>query len=154
MAEKKPKHRKPRDEEKADSPKAVRKAVYLFDAVGEIREQLVQHRLAPRRFLWSTILKQIAKQDSFDGAHADTILEIIRSFMRPLDDATIISLWRESEVGMCDETEDDRLFPDDLRMDVEMELLQQITDSAWEEATGSRAKPRRRSFDDAEQEFD
>ena len=48
--------------------------------------------------------------------------------------AAASSTWRETEVGMCDETEDDRLFPDDLRMDLETELLQQITALAWEEA--------------------
>ena len=108
--------------------------MYLTEAVDAIREKLVQDRLSGRKTLWATILKQIAKQDAFDGAYADTILEIIRSLLRPLDAATIISLWRETEVGMCDETEDIRLFPDDLRMDVEMELLQQVTDLAWQEA--------------------
>lgn len=126
--------------------------MYLYEAVDEIREKLVRHRLAPRRFLWATILKQIAKQDSFDGAYANTILEVIRSFLRPLNDATIISLWRETEVGMGDETEDDCLFPDCLRIDVEMELLQEITDLAWEEATGSRPKRRRGRFDDPERD--
>ena len=108
--------------------------MYLSEAVDAIREKLVQHRLPGRKTLWATILKQIAKQDAFDGAYADTVLEVIRSFLRPLGAPTIISLWRETEVGMCDETLDDRLFPDDLRMDVEMELLQQVTDLAWEEA--------------------
>ena len=108
--------------------------MYLSEAVDAIREKLVQHRLPGRKTLWATILKQIAKQDAFDGAYADTVLEVIRSFLRPLGAPTIISLWRETEVGMCVETLDDRLFPDDLRMDVEMELLQQVTDLAWEEA--------------------
>jgi len=103
--------------------------------------------------LWATILKQIKKQDSFDGAYADTILEAIRLFLRLLDDATIISLWRETEVGLGDETGADRWFPDDLPMDVEMELLQQITDHAWYEATGKWPKPRR-NFDDPEPDWD
>lgn len=128
-------------------------AMYLSEAVDEIREKLVKHRLAPRKFLWQTILRQIAKQDSFDGAYADTILEMIRVLLRPLDDATIISLWRETEVGMGDETKDACLFPDDLRMDVEMELLQQITDMAWYEATGKWPKPIR-NFDDPEPDRD
>lgn len=38
-------------------------------------------------------------------------------------------------------------------MDVEMELLQQITDDAWYEATGKWPKPRR-NFDDPEPEWD
>src|SRR5947209_531554 len=93
-------------------------AMYLSEAVDEIREKLVKHRLAPRKFLWRTILKQIAKQDCFDGAYADTIQKMIQALLRPLDDA-IISLWRETEVGMCNENEADRTFADGLRSDVE-----------------------------------
>jgi hypothetical protein len=108
----------------------------LADAVDAIREKLVQHRRTGRNGLWATIVKQIAKQNAFDGAYVDTILEVIRSLVRPLDAATIISLWRETEVGMGDETEDERFDPDDLRMDLEMELLKQITDLARDEAQG------------------
>jgi hypothetical protein len=125
-------------------------AMYLSEAVDEIREKLVKHRLAPRKSLWRTILKQIAKQDCFDGAYADTIQEMIQVMLRPLDDATIISLWRETEVGMSNENDADRYFTDDLRYDVAMEMLQQITDMAWYEATG---KPRR-NFDDHEPDCD
>jgi hypothetical protein len=39
-------------------------------------------------------------------------------------------------------------------MDLEMEILQQITDLAWEEATGRRPKPNRRDFDDPEPDWD
>jgi hypothetical protein len=108
--------------------------MYLAEAVDAIREKLAQHRLSGRKTLWATILKQIAKQDTFDGHLADTILEVIRSFLKPLDDETIISLWRETETGMCDDTDDDCLFPDCCRMDLDMELLQEITNLAWEEA--------------------
>jgi hypothetical protein len=108
--------------------------VYLTAVVDEIREKLVQHRLSGRKFLWATIIKQIAKQDCFDGHYADTILEVIRTFLKPLDDKTIFSLWRETETGMCNDTEDDCLFADCCRMDLEMELLQQTTDLAWWEA--------------------
>ena len=104
--------------------------MYLSQAVDEIRDALVQHRLSGRKTLWPTILKQIAKQDCFDGQYADTILEVIRSFLKPLDDKTILSLWRETETGMCDETEDDCLFPACCRMDLEMEILQQTTETA------------------------
>lgn len=96
--------------------------MYLSEAVDDIRDTLVQHRLSGRRTLWATILKQIAKQDSFDGQYADTILEVIRAFLEPLDDKTIISLWRETETGMCDDTEDECLFPFNCRMDLEMPL--------------------------------
>jgi hypothetical protein len=42
--------------------------VFLTEAVAEIREKLVQHRLSGRKILWATILKQIARQDAFDAA--------------------------------------------------------------------------------------
>ena len=123
--------------------------MFLTEAVDEIREKLVQHRLAPRKFLWQTLLKQIKKQDSFDGHLEDPIIETIRSLLRPLDDATINSLWQETEIGMSNESKADHYLADDLRVDVEMELLQQITDLAWYEATGRWPKPRR-DFDDPE----
>jgi hypothetical protein len=113
-------------------------AVYLTEAVDEIREKLIQQRLTRRRNLWATIVKQIAKQDSFDGHYADTILEAIRALLKPFDDETIISLWRETEVGMCDDADDDCLFPFSCRMDLEMEILQQTTDLAWWEAEQSK----------------
>ena len=127
--------------------------MYLIEAVDAIREKLVKHRLAPRKFLWRTILKQIARHGCFDGAFADTIQEMIRVLLRPLDDAMIISLWRETEVGMCNENEADRYFIDDLRYDVEMEILQQITDMACFEATGKWPEPRR-NVDSPEPDWD
>jgi hypothetical protein len=108
--------------------------MYIPEAVDDIRERLVKHRLSGRKTLWSTILKQIAKQDSFDGQYADMILKTIRSFLKSLDDRTIISLWRQTETGMSDDTDDECLLPDCCRMDLEMELLQEVTDLAWEEA--------------------
>jgi hypothetical protein len=108
--------------------------MYIAEVVDVIREKLVKHRLSGRKTLWSTILVQIAKQDSFDGQYADTILEAIRSFLKPLDDKTIISLWRQTETGMGDDTDDECLFPNCCRMDLEMELLQEVTTLAWDEA--------------------
>jgi hypothetical protein len=114
--------------------------MYLHQAVDAVRERLIQHRLLGRKTLWATILKQIAKQNSFDGHHADTILEAIRSLLKPLDDQTIISLWRQTDTGMDDEAEDDCLLPECVRIDLEMELLQEITDLAWEEAKNTHGK--------------
>ena len=109
----------------------------LTEAVDAIREKLVEHRISQRSKLWSTILNQIRKQDAFDGQHADTILEIIRRFLSQLDDETAIGLWRRTETGFADESEDDCLFPDSIRMDLEMELLKAVTDIAWNEARES-----------------
>ncbi len=109
----------------------------LTEAADAIREKLIEHRMSRTTNLWSTILKQIRKQDAFDGQYADTILEIIRSFLSQLDDETSIALWRTTEAGFADETEDDCLFPDCIRIDLEMELLKEVTDLAWNEARES-----------------
>lgn len=106
----------------------------LTEAADAIREKLVEQRISRTASLWSTILKQLRTQDSFDGHHADTILEIIRSSLNRLDDQTTIGLWRTTEAGFADDTEDDCLFPDCIRIDLEMELLRAITDLAWNEA--------------------
>lgn len=86
-----------------------------------------------RSALWSRILKQIRKDDSFDGIYADTILENIRAFLSLLDAQTTLGLWRTTEAGLADDTEDHRLFPDCIRIDLEMELLQAVTDLACNE---------------------
>ena len=109
----------------------------LTEAADAIREKLIEHRISRTANLWSTILKQIRKQDAFYGQYADTILEIIRSFLSQLDDETSIALWRTTEAGFADETEDDCLFPDCIRIDLEMELLKEVTDLAWNEARES-----------------
>lgn len=128
--------------------------MYLSEAVDEIREKLGKHRLAPRKFLWRTILKQIKKQGVFDGHLENPIMEAIRSILRPLDDATIISLWRETEMGMGNENDAGRYFTDDLRYDVEMEILQQIMDMACYEATGKWLKRSTRNPEDPDDEWD
>ena len=118
--------------------------MYLSEAVDDIRAALVQHRLSGRKTLWATILKQIAKQDCIDGQYADTILEVIRAFLKPLDNKTIISLWQETETGMCDDTEDECLFPVCCRMELDMEILHQTTEMAWWEAEQLKPKSKRK----------
>ena len=111
--------------------------MHLSEAIHAIREKLMEHRISRTADLWSTILNQIAEQDSFDGRHADTILDLIRSYLGQLGDRTSIALWRTTEAGFAEETEDDCLFPDSNRMDLEMELLKGATDLAWDEAKGT-----------------
>ena len=84
----------------------------LTDAADAIRQKLIEHRISGRTNLWSTVLKQIRKQNSFDGHYVDPILEIIRSFLSQLDDQTTIGVWRTTEAGFADDTEDDCLIPD------------------------------------------
>jgi hypothetical protein len=108
--------------------------VELAEATDAVREKLIEHRISRTANLWSTILKRIRKRDSFDGRYEDTILEIIRSFLSRLDDQTAIGLWRTTEAGFDDDTEDNCTFPDCIRIDLEVELLKAVTDLAWIEA--------------------
>ena len=75
-----------------------------------------------------------AKRDAFDGHSADTILEVIRSFLSQADENSMFSLWRQTQTEMGDVDDDECLFRELVRMDLEMELLRQITNLAWEEA--------------------
>jgi hypothetical protein len=109
----------------------------LTEAVDAIREQLFEHRISRTADLWSTILKQIRKRDYFDGKYTDTILEVIRSFLNRLDDEAAIDLWRKTGTGFADDIDDDCLDSDSIRMDLEMELLKEVTDLAWNEAKES-----------------
>lgn len=106
----------------------------LTEAAESIREKLVEHRINRSSNIWATILKQIRKQDSFDGHYADTILECISSFLSALHDQTATGLWRTSEAGFGADSEDNCLFPDSIRIDLQMELLKAVTDLAWNEA--------------------
>jgi hypothetical protein len=58
--------------------------MYLSEAIHAIRGKLLEHRTSRTADLWSTILKQIAERDSFDGRYADTILDLIRSYLGQL----------------------------------------------------------------------
>jgi hypothetical protein len=109
-------------------------AMYLSEAVDALRERLVRHRLPGGKDLWSTVLRQIARQDSFDGRPADAILEVIKSFLNSPDVETLIALGKQTETGIVDETEEDCLDLDSVRMGLQMELLSEMTNLAWEEA--------------------
>jgi hypothetical protein len=108
--------------------------MYISEAIDTIRNSIVEHRIASGADLWSTILKQIEKRGSFDGDYVDNIICFIRSFLSQLDDGTVISLWRTTETGMADSDEDESLFPETVRMTLEMELLEAITNVAREES--------------------
>jgi hypothetical protein len=109
----------------------------LTEAADAIREKLIEHRISRTAKLWSTILKQIRNQECFDGHYANTILEIIRSFLSRLDYRTAIGLWRTTEAAFVDNTQNDCLFADCIRIDLEMGLLKAVTVLAWNEASVS-----------------
>ena len=106
----------------------------FYTAVDDIREAATQHRLpgSNKKFLWATILAQVAKSDMCDGSLADLLLDIIRDYLKRPSDEEIISMWLETETGSGDDPE--KLLADSVRLDLEMELLAEVTRVAWDEA--------------------
>ncbi len=76
------------------------------------------------------------KKQCFDHRYAEAIIKCIGSLLAKLDDKTVIAMWREAETGLAEQMEDEELVPDCVRMDLEMELLEAVTESAYEEAKG------------------
>ena len=115
----------------------------FFAAVEDIRDAAIDHRLpGPRKkLLWATILSQVAKTDTCDGSLADLLLELIRDYLKKPSDQDIISMWLQTETGGGDDPEE--LLPDCVRIDLEMELLAEVTRIAWDEAR-PRQKRRKR----------
>lgn len=119
----------------------------LDEAVDTIREQLLARKASEQGDVWSVILQQTAKHNGIDGTCDDAITEAIRTLLKQLPDQAIISMWRQTEVGMTDHSEDDCLFPDCLHMDLEIELLQQTMDLACWEVEQLKPKSKRKKCD-------
>lgn len=115
-------------------------ALSLYAAVDDIREAATKYRLQgpKKKYLWATILSQVAKRDTCDGTLADTLLEIIRDYLKKPSDQDIISMWLDTETGGGDDPK--RLLVDCVRIDLEMELLAEVTREAWEEAKERRKR--------------
>jgi hypothetical protein len=73
--------------------------------VKDIREAAIKHVIPARRtkFLWATILAQVAKKDACDGSLGDLLLEIIGVCLKKLQDKAILSLWLQTETGGGDD---------------------------------------------------
>jgi hypothetical protein len=113
-------------------------------AVDDIRETATEYRLpgSRRKFLWSSILEQVARSDSCDGSFPDLLLDIIRDYLKRPTDEEIISMWLETETGGGDDPEE--LLADCVRIDLEIELLAEVTSVAWEEAKPRMQKKKKR----------
>ena len=116
----------------------------FYTAVDDIREAATEYRLpgSKRKFLWATILAQVAKSDMCDGSLADLLLDIIRDYLKRPSDEEIISMWLETETGSGDDPE--KLLADCVRIDLEMELLTEVTRVAWDEARPKTQKKKKR----------
>ncbi len=109
----------------------------LDEAIDMIRSAARRHAVPrgkrSRRNLWDTVIAQMAEQNSFDGEFADTFSDLIREFLAGLSDETVIDLWCQTESGMGDDPEEQ--IAECVRIELEDELLHEVTKTAWEEAS-------------------
>jgi hypothetical protein len=117
----------------------------FYTAVDDIRERATEYRLpgSNKKFLWATILAQVAKSDMCDGLLSDLLLDIIRDYLKRPTAQEIISMWLETETGGSDDPEE--LLADSVRIDLRMELLAEVTRVAWEEARAKTQKKKKRA---------
>lgn len=103
----------------------------------------MEYRLpGPRKkYLWATILSQVAKSDTCDGSLADLLLDIIHDYLKKQADQDIISMWLETESGGGDDPEE--VVADWVRPFLEMELLAEVTRVTWDEARPPERKRKR-----------
>lgn len=116
----------------------------FYAAVDDIREAATEHRLpgpGRKKFLWATILAQVAKSDACDGALAELLLDIIRDYVKKATDEDIVSMWLQSESGGSDDPGE--VVADWVRAALEMELLAEVTREAWAEARPPEKKKKR-----------
>ena len=83
-------------------------------------------------------MKQTAKDGGFDGHLVDPILEMIDALLAELTEEAIKSMWEETETGMGSAYKAAELFVEELRQDLQMEILDQVTKLAWQEAQDRR----------------
>ena len=116
----------------------------FYTAVDGIRATATEYRLpgSKRKLLWATILAQVATSDMCDGSLTDLLLDLIRDYLKSLSDEEIISMWLETETGGGDDP--DELLADYVRIDLEMELLAEVTRVAWEEARPRTPRKKKR----------
>ena len=84
--------------------------------------------------VWTAMTLQISSRDSCDGAYIDIIMELINKHLKELKEKTIRSLWKETETGIMNQLDDEGFSANSLCTDLEMELLELITNSAWNDA--------------------
>jgi hypothetical protein len=116
----------------------------FYAAVDDVREAATEYRLpgSNKKLLWATILAQVAKQDACGGSLADLLLDIIRAYLKRPSEEEIISMWLETETGGGDDPEE--LLADCVRIDLEMELLAEVTRVAWDEARPRTPREKKR----------
>ncbi|RKY10626.1 MAG: hypothetical protein DRP56_00505 [Planctomycetota bacterium] len=85
-----------------------------------------------KKSVWNIITEHIKGSDSFNARYIDCIEKEICSYIKTLTDQGKIALYNETEVAMAEPLENTSPVINSIVMDLGMELLETITDEAWE----------------------
>ena len=83
---------------------------------------------------WNKVISQISERDYLDSSYCDIIEKFISVYLDKLDDDSKRHLWTETETGGWNShlaVQD--IHIDSIEMDLEVELLDEITRYAWDE---------------------
>ncbi len=110
--------------------------IHLYEAVQDIIEQLeIQSDPADNKTsVWNKVISQISERDYLDSSYCDIIEKFISVYLDKLDDDSKRHLWTETETGGWNShlaVQD--IHIDSIEMDLEVELLDEITRYAWDE---------------------
>lgn len=83
--------------------------------------------------LWEMTVHQIKIKNSIDGLYYNLIQDIVNEYIKKLKDEEVINIWKETESGMNRNFEPEDLPTDSLKLDLEEEIMDEITTIAWSE---------------------
>lgn len=112
-------------------------SIHLYEVVQNIIGVLKNHQapIGSNVDIWEKILSQIRERDSFNASYCDVIQDVISDYLKKLDDDSKRYIWKETETGCKDNDSDVQdIYIDSISMDLEQELLDEITRYAWDEA--------------------
>ena len=109
-------------------------ADYLYETIHDIVQELENKPCSENgnTNLWKAIVTQIAERDCLDGSYLTIIQDLISSYLGKLCDEGKISIWEETESFLNNKV-DSQYIPYHIDMDLEVELLDEITRYAWDE---------------------
>ncbi|MFH1699550.1 MAG: hypothetical protein ABIE07_03090 [Candidatus Zixiibacteriota bacterium] len=82
--------------------------------------------------IWDMVVYQIKKKDSIEGVYYDLTQNVVNDNISKLKNEEII-IWKETESGINRDYEPEDVPIDSLKLDLEEEIMDEITNIAWHE---------------------
>ena len=82
--------------------------------------------------VWSSIIMQIKKSDSFSNKYVHVIENRIEGFIDRITDGEKITLYNETETGITNPIDIETAIISQVELDLQMELLDEVTKELFE----------------------